>query len=145
MAQPIVRMDSRAVAALLSSEQGPVMRHIALRATRIQQRAKQQVGKRSRRLERSIVKRFVRTSLGASVWVGSDEPHALVHHEGSRPHLIEPKNARVLVFEVGGVTVYAARVNHPGTQPNRYLTDAAKAEGLRVVLDGSALGTGVAT
>lgn len=34
--------------------------------------------------------------------------------EGTRPHVIVPRNAKVLVFNVGGDTVFARRVNHPG-------------------------------
>lgn len=41
--------------------------------------------------------------------------------EGTRPHTIVPRNARVLHFRTAaGVDVFARRVNHPGTRPNDF-------------------------
>lgn len=34
---------------------------------------------------------------------------------GTSPHVILPRSASVLVFQVGGETVFARRVNHPGS------------------------------
>ncbi len=47
---------------------------------------------------------------------------------GTRPHQIRPRNARVLAFPGGqlGGMVFAAVVNHPGTQPNPYLQLASQ-------------------
>ncbi|HEX9994494.1 MAG TPA: hypothetical protein VGB14_16310 [Acidimicrobiales bacterium] len=36
-------------------------------------------------------------------------------NDGTRPHRIVPRNAKVLAFDVGGVTVFARYVDHPGT------------------------------
>lgn len=47
--------------------------------------------------------------------------------EGTKPHRINPKNGKLLRFKVGGVTVYSKGVKHPGTKPNPYMQDAAKA------------------
>lgn len=62
--------------------------------------------------------------------VGTFEPgvgYALYHHDGTAPHPIDPIPPNtVLVFywkQVGQV-VYLRHVDHPGTAPNRYLTDA---------------------
>lgn len=46
-------------------------------------------------------------------------------HDGSRPHRIEPRNGTVLAFKVGGKTVYARGVNHPGYRGNPFLVLAA--------------------
>ena len=47
-------------------------------------------------------------------------------HEGARPHVIRPRNARALRFEVeGGRIVFARRVNHPGNAANPFLRNAA--------------------
>lgn len=40
--------------------------------------------------------------------------------EGTRPHEIRPRKARVLRFEYQGEVVFAMKVNHPGTWPNPY-------------------------
>lgn len=43
---------------------------------------------------------------------------------GSRPHIIRPKNAKVLRFETKGNIVFAKFVNHPGTEPNPFIDRA---------------------
>lgn len=121
-----VLIDGRKVAELMRSENGPVVRHLVSQATAVQEEAKRLVGVDSGRLRSSIVKRFVQLPEGPAVEVGSEEPHALLHHEGTRPHMIFPKTARALRFEVGGRVVFAQSVDHPGTKPNRYLVDALK-------------------
>ena len=41
--------------------------------------------------------------------------------KGTRPHVITPKRAGgVLVFKVGGKTVFATKVQHPGTEANDF-------------------------
>lgn len=60
--------------------------------------------------------------LGLQGWVGSTTPHARVHHEGSRPHMIYPRRRNALRFRTMGKVVYASSVRHPGTRPNPYLT-----------------------
>ncbi|MEU8870435.1 hypothetical protein AB0D24_04580 [Streptomyces javensis] len=49
--------------------------------------------------------------------------HPAVHYvlNGTRPHLIRPRHAKALRFEVGGRVVYAKLVRHPGTRPNDFL------------------------
>jgi hypothetical protein len=49
-------------------------------------------------------------------------------HEGSRPHLIRPRNAQALRFQIGGRTVFAKLVRHPGTKARPFLRNA----GLRI-------------
>ena len=44
------------------------------------------------------------------------------HHEGTLPHEIRPRRARVLRFARGGMVAFATRVWHPGTTPVKYLT-----------------------
>lgn len=40
--------------------------------------------------------------------------------QGTRPHVILPKSRKVLKFSAGGGTVFARRVNHPGTKARYY-------------------------
>lgn len=42
---------------------------------------------------------------------------------GTRPHVIRPRNARVLRFTVGSTTVFTRKVNHPGTRGTRWFAD----------------------
>lgn len=40
--------------------------------------------------------------------------------EGTRQHVITPKRRKFLKFEAGGGTVFARKVNHPGTKARYY-------------------------
>lgn len=82
--------------------------------------------KRSRALTRAIeadpVRRVgpFRVDSGVTVRV----PYAAPVHEGARPHVIRPRFARALRFEINGQTVFARKVNHPGNRPNPFLRNA---------------------
>lgn len=54
--------------------------------------------------------------------------HRAVHYvlNGTRPHLIRPRRARALRFEVGGDIVYTKLVRHPGTRANPFLQRALR-------------------
>lgn len=56
--------------------------------------------------------------------VTSHAPYSAFVHQGTRPHVIRPRNASALRFEVGGRRVFASSVNHPGTRPRPFLTNA---------------------
>lgn len=43
---------------------------------------------------------------------------------GTNPHTILPKRSNVLVFEINGETIYAKRVNHPGTDAQPHFIPA---------------------
>ena len=91
--------------------------------------ARAQVGVDSGALRKTIRHRTVggRGAYGPTTRVAAGGPgveYALMHHEGTRPHEIRPNPPRsVLKFTIGGKTVYATRVMHPGTRENKYLTD----------------------
>ena len=40
--------------------------------------------------------------------------------DGTPPHIIRPKNAKALRFEIGGAVIFAMKVDHPGNKPNPY-------------------------
>lgn len=61
----------------------------------------------------------------ASIAVGVD--YAKMVHDGTRPHVIRPRQAQALRFVVGGRVVFARVVHHPGTRPRPFL-DRALAE-----------------
>lgn len=105
-----------------SSETGPIGRDIFMRGIRLRALAQQSVGKRTGKLQRSITCVYHRGLGNPYVVVGSDESIAYDHHEGTPPHVITAQTGRLLRFKVGGKIVYAQKTNHPGTQPNRFLT-----------------------
>lgn len=71
--------------------------------------------------------------------IGSDVEYAPMVHDGTRPHIIRPKNAKALRFRVGGRIVYARVVRHPGTRArpflDRALREVAAARGYSFRLD----------
>lgn len=135
--------DGRAIAQLLDSEDGPAMRFAATIAVRVRDRSKELVGVSDERetgdprhLRDAINMRVGVDEKGPMWLVGSDLPHTLVHHEGSAPHEIRARNARALAFRwgktrntgrfrvLGAAYAYFKKVQHPGTAPNPFLTQA---------------------
>lgn len=110
---------------VFESRDGLVGRDLDRRALRIEQAAKAQVGVQTGNLQRSIKRTWTRSNgQKLSVSVGSNQRHAALHHEGTRPHVIRARNSSSLRYEAdSGEVVFAKSVVHPGTRPNRYLTD----------------------
>lgn len=108
-----------------------VMPQVEAFATSFAQRAatvaKQIAPRRTGRLASSIrTGTTSRTGLWqVSTSIQADTPYARFVHEGTRPHVIRPRNARALRFEISGRVIFAARVNHPGTRARPFLRDAA--------------------
>lgn len=102
---------------------GDVGRFLRRKAVKLQGLARKQVGVRTGRLRKSINYRVVNSGGGLVAIVGSNNRIALMHHNGTRPHIIRPRRAQTLRFYSHGRIVYSKLVHHPGTKPNRYLTD----------------------
>ena len=107
---------------LLRSPTGDVGIHLMKIGENIKFAAKRQVGKNTGLLAASIGMSQSLTATGQQVKIGSPVSYALVHHEGSRPHRITA-NGGMLRFTSKGRVVYRRSVMHPGTRPNRYLSD----------------------
>lgn len=107
----------------LNNPLGPVGKYMFAQALKIQQAARAQVGVDTGKLKMSIHIRRERMMFGQKIEVGSPLNYALMHHEGTKPHVIMPSRAKVLRFSAGGRVIYTNKVNHPGTRPNRYLSD----------------------
>jgi hypothetical protein len=65
---------------------------------------------------------------GTAIAVESGKGSGVLLERGSRPHEI----TGLMSFRVGGVTVFARRVNHPGTQPYNILRDGVRRAGREV-------------
>jgi hypothetical protein len=123
-------LDNQALDELLRGPDGPVYESMLRRADNLQRAAEDQIPYGTGdpgpygHLRGSLTKRIYgqEGSSAIEVWVGSEHPRALLHHEGTRPHTIIA-HEKQLHFEMDGIEVFARRVNHPGTKPNRYLTD----------------------
>lgn len=138
-----VVIDPVKLAELMRSPQGPVVRMLMEDGEKVKREAQRLVGvydppdaysaaNRKRRpgtLRDSIVKRLVADPVtGVAVLVGSEDPIALWHHEGTHPHVIAARRKPMLVFfwrKVGRVVSFR-QVNHPGTRPNRFLLNALR-------------------
>lgn len=126
MPQSSVRIDEKGIQELFNSSQGDVYKYMEQQAKKIVFVAKRKVGKETHALERSIGYRMLRTPGGVFAEVGATNKVALLHHQGSRPHVILPQRGRALRFKSGGRVVYARQVFHPGTRPNPYLVTALR-------------------
>jgi len=116
-------MDEAAYKEMTRSDTGMVGRYLTIVGAKLKYLAKYQAGRKTGALMNSINYRLTRDSRGLVVVVGSDNRVALMHHQGTRPHIITPKRAQTLRFYSHGRIVYTQLVHHPGTKPNRYLTD----------------------
>lgn len=85
--------------------------------------AKAQVGVDTGDLKRSITWHLVTSRGTLAVNVTASDKKAMMHHEGTRPHIIRPRRKQTLTFKQHGRIVTAKIVYHPGTRPNRFLTD----------------------
>lgn len=79
--------------------------------------------------EAPVDKGILRRGIGHRVagFVGrvfTSTKYAIFVHEGTSPHTIRPRNAKVLRFKVGGKWVYAKQVRHKGTKANPFLKRA---------------------
>lgn len=73
---------------------------------------------------------------GKSVKVISTNPHTILVHNGSPRHPIRPRHPAVpgkrgpyLKFKIGGRTIYAREVDHPGYKGDPFLTKALRDAG----------------
>lgn len=138
-----VVIDGQKLAEVLRGPNGPVVRRLIEDAELVKREAVRRVGvyqppdaysaaNRRRRpgtLRDKIVKRVVQGSAGVVLQVGAEDEIALLHHEGTVPHIIRARLRPMLVFywpKVGRVVAFKF-VHHPGTEPNRFLTDAMAA------------------
>lgn len=75
-------------------------------------------------LRRSIAPRIETAAGTASVVIYSTVPYALFVVGGTKPHPIQPRNARMLHFWTAGGEFFRPYVNHPGTKPNPFAAQA---------------------
>ncbi|MFC9604538.1 hypothetical protein ACFTTN_13900 [Streptomyces niveus] len=118
-----VRLDPGRIARRLRLRNGVVARRLADRTQKVAR----------------IAEREAPGSMGQYVtWKVQDGPRGLqgvivCDHpairfvlDGTRPHIIRPRRAKALRFQVGGRVVFAAYVRHPGTRPNDFMGRALR-------------------
>lgn len=100
---------------------GDVWRYIERKKFPALEGARRMVGVRTGRLRRSISWYHLKNVTGQYAGLKASAPHALMHHEGTRPHLIVPNQGKALRFQQRGVVVFRNSVMHPGTKANPFL------------------------
>lgn len=99
----------------------------AVVAVQLEDRIERDVGRHTKggALERSIFKQRI-----AGGWeIGHDlqvAPHARFVHDGTRPHVIRPKDRLALRWPIPGKFAFAKKVNHPGYAGDAWIDRAAR-------------------
>jgi hypothetical protein len=135
----VVVIDPNVLQKFLDAPNGPVVRALIEAGEKVKNEAIRLAPKRTQNLSRHIVKRLTKRKGRPAVTVGADVKYALFVHEGTRPHIIRPKGHPFLAFRWAGAPatmrrlpdgrVLARVVHHPGTKPNRFLTNALRVLG----------------
>lgn len=100
-------------------------------ARQVQARAKVLAPVNSGRLRGSIkIKRGI-SLRGPKQTVYTNVEYAPYVENGTRPHVIRPRTKKALRFRVGGQFVIVAKVNHPGTRAQPFLSRAVREVGIR--------------
>ncbi|WP_375483339.1 HK97 gp10 family phage protein [uncultured Jatrophihabitans sp.] len=129
MAEVVLDISAAAFEAWALSPDGPIVALMAEKGALVEELAKKNAPKgRTGDLEESIqMTPPVIVGGRVEVTVEATAPYALYVHEGTRPHVIEPRTARVLAWEGPDGPVFSRRVSHPGTKANPFLQDAVVA------------------
>lgn len=121
MATARIKINDAAVARMLNGRGGPVSRDL--------ERRSRNVARRARQLAPGSMKRKISTSTESGhVRVECSHPATIFVVRKTQPHAIRPNPPRKrLRFKVGGVTVFARKVWHPGNRhPNNFLARALR-------------------
>lgn len=127
------RPDRAAIRAVFVSHTEGIGRDLDARGRRVEAAARRLVGVQSGRLRGSIRRDRGGNQYGAYVHITAGIPgetfYLGYHMYGTGPHVIRPRRARALRFEMNGQIVFAQKVNHPGTAPVPFLQEALAAAG----------------
>lgn len=116
-------LDKTAINNMMYGGRGEVVEDLKRRARLIYLASQRQVGVDTGNLKQSGRISYHTRGIIPEVWITYHDDIALLHHEGSRPHAIEARGPKMLRYSSRGRIAYARRVEHPGTEPNRYLSD----------------------
>lgn len=111
---------------VLRSPGGLVYPYIDKKAKQIVRLAKIQVGVDTGDL-RSSIGYTIRGGGPVYAKVTASDRKAMMHHQGTSPHIITPKKSKALKFSSRGKIVVTKKVYHPGTKANHFLIDPLRA------------------
>ncbi|MEU7093033.1 hypothetical protein [Kitasatospora aureofaciens] len=118
-----VRINVAAISRSLRARGGPAERALRDRTERVASIARREA---PGTMPRFIESRIEATSAGLQGVVTSTHPATRFVLDGTRPHIIRPRRAKALRFEIGARVVFARLVHHPGTRPNNFLVRALR-------------------
>ncbi|MFE3118765.1 hypothetical protein [Streptomyces niveus] len=118
-----VRLDPGRIARRLRLRNGVVARRLADRTQKVARIAEREAPGSMGRYVNWKVQDSPRGLQGVIV---CDHPAVRYVLDGTRPHVIRPRRAKALRFEVGSSVVFAAYARHPGTRPNDFLGRALR-------------------
>lgn len=116
--------DPAGIAAVLRGPNSPVAAYLLRLGAEVATEARTRVGVDTSQTQQTIRPILDPSPVALAVRIVASTRYALFHHEGTRPHVIRPRRAKALRFVSGGQVIFASKVNHPGTKPNRFLTTA---------------------
>lgn len=118
-----VRVEPGRIARLLRARGGIAYRRISQRTERVAQIAEKEA---PGSMGSYISWKVQEGPRGLEGVIVCDHPAVRFVLDGTRPHIIRPRRARALRFEVDGRVVFSAFVRHPGTRPNNFLARALR-------------------
>ncbi|MFB8402212.1 hypothetical protein [Streptomyces sp. NPDC055912] len=118
-----VRIDQGRIARLLRARGGIAERALRRRTQRVADLAEQ---KAPGSMGDYVAWTIEQGPRGLQGVVTCDHPAVRYVLDGTRPHVIRPRRAKALAFDMGGRRVAAKRVSHPGTRANNFLGEALR-------------------
>ncbi|TDC23418.1 hypothetical protein E1265_12840 [Streptomyces sp. 8K308] len=118
-----VRIDAGRLQRLVRARGGRAERALRRRTERVASIARREA---PGRLGAYVDTRIEEGPRGLTGVVRCDHPAVRYVLDGTRPHIIRPRRRRALRFTVGGRSVFAAYVRHPGTRANNFLARALR-------------------
>lgn len=123
-----VIIDRSMINFIYKNPEGPAGQHLHKMAERVVAAAKVQVPKRTGQMAAQIrIEGRSQTAFGQTLRIVSNNKNSAYVHEGTAPHLIKSRSPKGFIkFNSKGVTVFTRLVRHPGSKPNRFITDNVK-------------------
>lgn len=119
-----VKLDPGEPKLFVNDLDGPVIRDLLRRMTRVKFEARKLVRVRTGRLLTSIDTRVGATVKGPYVAVvagGKGITYTGYEHDGTAPHIIRARRRKYLRFMIDGQVVFRKQVRHPGTTGTLFL------------------------
>lgn len=116
---PAAKIEIRGYPPGMARMDAEMQKFLVSRARIVQRNARRMApGRMGRKINAVVVKGHVRLE--------SSHPATMYVINGTRPHIIRPRYRKALKFKIGGRTVFAKVVHHPGTKKNDFLTKALR-------------------